>query len=74
MIVMWLDPQRYEMVDDEMVKVLRTKSPKEKLEMVNSMWRMTRDLIRAKLRQDHPDWSAEEIARETARRLSGGTI
>ena len=51
---MWLDPRRYEMVDDEMVEVLRTKTPKEKLEMVNSMWRMTRDLIRAKLRQDHP--------------------
>jgi Rv0078B-related antitoxin len=71
---MWLDPRRYEMVDDVMVEVLRTKTPDEKLAMADSMWRMARDLIRDKLRQDHPDWSEDQIARETARRLSHGAI
>ena len=71
---MWLDPRRYEMVDDVMVEVLRAKTPDEKLAMLDSMWRMARDLVRDKLRQDHPDWSADQIARETARRLSHGTV
>jgi hypothetical protein len=71
---MWLDPRRYEMVDDVMVEVLRAKTPDEKLAMLDGLWRMARDLIRDKLRQDHPDWSADQIARETARRLSHGTV
>jgi Rv0078B-related antitoxin len=71
---MWLDPRRYEMVDDVMVEVLRAKTPDEKLAMLDGLWRMARDLIRDKLRQDHPDWNADQIARETARRLSHGTV
>ena len=44
---MWLDPKRYEIVDDEMAEVLRRKTPAERLEMAHSMWRLARDLIRA---------------------------
>ena len=71
---MWLDPGRYEMMDDVMAEVLRNKTPDEKLAMLDSMSRMARDLIRDKLRQDHPEWNDDQIARETARRLSRGTI
>ena len=47
---MYFDPNRYEIVDDAMVEVLRTKTPDERLAMADSMWRMARDLIRGKLR------------------------
>jgi hypothetical protein len=33
---------------------------------------MARGLIRDKLRYDHPDWTAEQIEREVARRISLG--
>jgi Rv0078B-related antitoxin len=71
---MWLDPCRYEIVDDAMVEVLRGKTPGQRLAMLDSMQRMARDLIRGKLRQDHPEWSDEQLARETARRMSGGAF
>ncbi len=66
---MWLDPQRYEMVDDAMVEVLRAKTPDEKLAIAEGMWQMARDLIRDMLRQDHPGWSEAEIDSETAKRM-----
>jgi hypothetical protein len=69
MIAMWLDPQRYEIVDDEMVEVLRTKTPDEKLAIAEGMWQMARDLIRDMLRHDHPDWSETQVEEATARRL-----
>jgi hypothetical protein len=71
---MWLDPRRYEMVDDQMLEVLRAKTPDERLRIAEGMWRMATDLIRGKLRQDHPQWSEADLARETARRLSHGAV
>jgi hypothetical protein len=71
---MYLDPNRYEIVDDAMADVLRAKTPNERLAMIDGMWRMARDLIWGKLRQDHPEWSQEQLAQETARRLSRGAF
>ena len=67
-----LDPKRYEMIDDQMAEILRAKTPIERLKMAESMQRMTRGLIRDKLRFDHPDWTAEQIDREVARRFLHG--
>jgi Rv0078B-related antitoxin len=71
-IVMSLDPARYELIDDQMAEVLRAKTPFERLAMAESMRRMARGLIRDKLRFDHPDWTADQIDREVARRLLHG--
>jgi hypothetical protein len=71
---MWLDPRRYEIVDDAMVAILRAKTPDERLAMADNLWRMARDLIRDHLRQSNPEWSDDQIARETARRLSDGAV
>jgi hypothetical protein len=71
-ISVWLDPRRYEIVDDAMAEVLRAKTPHEKLSIAEGMWRMARDLIRDMVRHDHPEWTESEIAGETARRLMRG--
>ena len=71
---MWLDPKRYEIMDDQMAEIMRSKTPDEKLAMLDGMWRMARGLIRDKLRQDYPQWSEAEIDRETARRMSCGAV
>jgi len=71
---MWLDPKRYEIMDDAMAEVFRGKTPDEKLAMLDGMWRMARNLIRDKLRQDHPEWSEDQVAHETARRMSRGAL
>lgn len=71
---MWLNPARYEIVDPQMVEILRAKSIEQKLAIADGMWRMARELILSSLRMDHPDWSAEQLAREAARRLSHGAV
>jgi hypothetical protein len=69
---MWLDPKRYEIMDDQMAEIMRSKTPAEKLAMLDGMWRMARGLIQSMLRHQHPDRSDEQINSETARRLSRG--
>ena len=65
---------RFEMLDEAMVAPLRGKTPAERLAISNGMWRSARRMIEAILRREHPDWSAEAIQREMARRMSHGTV
>lgn len=63
-----------EILDDRMAEVLRRKTPAERLEMTFAMWWFARDLVRASIREEHPDWSEDEVGRETARRMSHGAV
>ena len=46
------------------------KTPTERLQIGFDMWRAARKLVAAGVRQQHPDWSDDEINREIARRMS----
>ena len=70
---MRLDPGQIEMLDREMVEVLRSKSSAERLAIANGMWRSARRLISNTLKMEHPEWDDDQVATETARRLSHGT-
>jgi hypothetical protein len=59
--------ERMEIIDPAMVAVLRRTTPAERLAIANGMWRSARDMIRNLLRAEHPDWSQEMVAQETAR-------
>lgn len=63
-----------DVMDDRVADVLRSKSDAERLAMADSMWCFARDMIRANLRRDHPDWADGEIEQMTARRLSHGAV
>ena len=52
----------------------RNGAPFYKLRIVDGMWRSARSMIEATLRREHSDWDDEQIRRETARRLSHGTV
>lgn len=65
---------KIEVMSDDMVRMLRGKSPAERLAIADGLWRLARDMIRANLEREHPDWNAEQIQRETARRLSHGAV
>ena len=71
---MWLDPRRYEVMDDQMAALMRSKSPGEKLQILDGLWRFARSLIRNKLRHDNPEWNDAQLDMETARRLSRGAF
>jgi hypothetical protein len=66
-----IDPSRIEAVDDAMAKILREKSPSQRLEMAFSAHRTARMLLLEGLRHQHADWTAEQLSREVARRMLG---
>jgi hypothetical protein len=67
-------PKKLEMMDDEMAEIISQKTPAERLAIAHSMWRMARNLLRASVTQNNPTWTAEQINREVARRLSHGAV
>ena len=68
------DPSRWEMVDDAMAAILRQKTPAQRLAIAFGMWDFAKQMIRSVLRAEHPDWTPEQIKRETARRMSHGAV
>lgn len=71
---MRLDDGQIEVLDDAMADVLRQKTGDERLAIAFGMWSSARNMLMANLAREHPQWSAEEIHRETARRMSHGAV
>ena len=69
---MRLDRGQIEVVDDRMAEVFKRKTPAERIKIGFSLWTSAHNMLMAHLRTSHPDWSAEEVEREVARRLAGG--
>jgi hypothetical protein len=61
-------------LEDDMAEILRQKTPAERLKIADGMWCFARDMIRAIVVRDHPDWSDAEVQRMVARRLSHGAV
>ena len=66
--------QTMEILDDAMANILRRKTPVERLAIANGMWKFARDMLRASLAREHPDWTEDELNRMVARRLSHGAV
>lgn len=64
------DPSRIERLDPEMVRILRSKTGAEKLQMVSDIFEATRRELRASIAAHHPDWSPSDVHQEVARRLA----
>ena len=67
------DPRRIEILEPEMVAVLRDKTPAERVAMVFDANRTLRLRIAGHLLTCHPDWTSEQIAAEIARRMLLGS-
>ncbi len=65
---------RIEVIDDAMAEVLRSKSGAERWRIANGLFRFAQTMIRSSLRSAHPEWDDVQIDRETARRISHGTV
>ncbi len=61
-----------EIIDPLIVEILRQKTPAEHLRQAFRLWETARLIVRAAVRQQHPDWSEEQVLRESASRLSHG--
>ena len=67
-------PPVIEIIDEMTVDILRKKTPAQRLEIASGMWESARVMIRGAVRQEHPEWSDEQIVREIARRISHGKV
>ncbi|HET6878898.1 MAG TPA: hypothetical protein VFI31_02010 [Pirellulales bacterium] len=73
-LISQLRPRRpcIELVDPMMARVLRAKTEWERLAIAAGMWRSARQVLQAAIQQEHPDWAADAVDREAARRMSNG--
>jgi hypothetical protein len=63
-----------EVMDDEMAKVIRSKTGAERLAIASAMYASARRMLLSHLRAQHPDWPEDHIQREAAGRLSHGAV
>jgi len=58
-----------EVIDPEMVAVLRSKSGAQRLQIAKGMFASARSLLLSHLRVEHPAWSVQELQEGVAGRL-----
>ena len=68
-----LDKGQIEVVDDAVAAIIKTKSGPERLSMVWDAWVFFEKRITAHLKSMHPEWSEEQIQKESVRRVAYGT-
>lgn len=69
-----MDVRRIEVIDEAMAEVLRRKTPAERFQIGFGLWRSAQKLLRWQLASLHPEWDAQWLAQEVARRLSHGAV
>jgi hypothetical protein len=69
-----LDPRQIEVMDPEMVPVLRRKTPAERLQNSFAIWESACSMLQAHLSHTHRDWTPEHVRREVAHRMSHGAV
>ena len=67
-----IDPRRIEAVDPIVAAILRAKAPHERVAMTSQAHRTARLLLQGQIMRMNPDWSADQVQREVARRLANG--
>lgn len=65
---------QFEVMDDAMADILRQKTEVERLRIAGNMWKSARVILRGAIRTEHPDWDADQVNREIARRISHGVV
>ena len=65
------NPSRIEVLDADMVRVLKSKTPEERMAMVFEANRTLRLMLESHFRERHPEWDQPQIDAAVARRLLG---
>jgi hypothetical protein len=67
-------PPCIELMDPDMVEVMRAKTGAERLRIASGMYASARRMLLGHLRHEHPDWTEQRVKQEAARRLSHGAV
>ena len=62
----------FELPDPRVMEILRQKTPQERLALAFDIWESARIIVLGAVRQQHPEFTDEQVLRETANRLSHG--
>ncbi len=71
---MEVSKRNIEVLDEQMVEVLKRKKPQERLIIAFNMWSSAKKQMTNYLRSIHSDWDEKKIQQEVVRRLSHGAI
>ena len=63
-----------EVMDDTMADFLRQKTEAERLQIAGQIYKSARAILRGAICTEHPDWTAEQVNRELAGRISHGVV
>lgn len=63
--------KQIEVISDDMVAILREKTPAERLAMTHALWRTARKRLYYSIKGLNPDWDEDRVLLETARRMQG---
>lgn len=71
---MGIDMRNIEVLDDQMIEVLKTKKPQQRLAIAFNMWSFAKKQLTNYLNGLYLDWDEKKIQQEVVRRLSHGAI
>jgi hypothetical protein len=71
---MAVEERNIEIIGDVIAKILREKTPQQRLAIAFNLWTSAKKQLINFLRAEHPDWSDSMIQKEVAKRLSHGVI
>lgn len=63
-----------ELLDDQMVEILRAKTPAERVEMIFAANRTARLLAAAGVRYEHPDWDEIQVQAAVVKRIASEAV
>ena len=71
---MAIQPRRpvIEILDPLILEILRKQTPEQRLKQAFNIWNSARVIVGGAVRQQHPEFTEEQVMREIARRLSHG--
>ncbi len=69
-----IDIRNIEVLDDQMIEVLKTKTPQQRLAIAFGMWSSAKKQLTNYLRGQYLDWDEKKIHQEVVKRLSHGAI
>lgn len=67
------NPERIEVMDDDMAEVLRRMTGAERLAIANDIFIRVREMYRSDARSLHPDWTEKEVNLEAGWRMLSAT-
>ena len=67
-----LDARRIELLDPDVVAMLKAKSSAERLNVAFELHRLARGVIFSRIRSQHPEWTVADVDKAAARRMSRG--